>query len=966
MPITVDQRDTLPQAGLFVLLMATMLLGIIELLMLHAWQQSGHLPLLMTSGSAASITLVSFGLLSVAYGHRPAQRALALVLLVYSIALGVLLASGDPQWWIESSRVAQATILLMLGVSVALWFPPDTPRSRLGWRFLGVCCLVFGILSAAFLLYRWPELGSTRDAGITLLLYLSLVVLGSAVLTLLVIRTRPRLRLPGSAIAVGVFAVAFSVLGWLAASWLVAYLSGRPAGWQHWVLFHDASAILPAMLGLAGLWFSYHLVVSRALLMGRISQARQLELSEQRFRSLFSQSPDAVFALDIRGYLVDANPTAVAMIGGQDTTWRGCHAGELPQLRRAPEHQRTDVQSAFDAALAGRSSESVLNLEHHHQDSRIFSVTFMPIVVRNRVEGVFSVVKDLSERVRIAERMRILERSIEASHNAVMIISAREPGFAVTYVNPAFTRITGFSMKEVLGASPDVLRGRGTRETDVTRICQALSTGEPLGLTLKTYRRDGEPFWNQLYLSPVNDEDGTLTHFVGIMSDVTEHKEQQSQLAYQASHDLLTGLLNRFTLNEHLEKAMQRRRDPGEQLAVMFIDLDEFKPINDTLGHQVGDEVLVQVASRLSHELRGSDLLARIGGDEFILLPGTLASISEVEGLAERLLRVLRRPFALHGQLLYVTASIGISLVRDDDSQPERLIQQADMAMYKAKQWGRNTYYFFTDDLDTTLVRRVTLRNELQWAIEHDQLEVYYQPQADNQGNTVGLEALVRWQHPQRGTMAPGEFIPLAEQTGQIIALSNIVLEKACRDAAQWHALGYLPGRVSVNLSPKQFHGGGFIEQLQAVLADSGLPANRLEVEVTENSLLHDIQTAIDTLTALEQLGIASAIDDFGTGFSSLSYLSQLPIRHIKIDRAFIERIGTSRRDAAICRAVIQMAREMSLGVIAEGIETVEQFHSLQAMGCPAYQGFLFARPMSRDATRAFLEQGGTVPVVAG
>ncbi|MEQ5801203.1 EAL domain-containing protein [Halomonas sp. H10-9-1] len=950
-----DQRDTLLQAGLYILLLASLMLGGVELLLLSPWSRTSTLPQLMSAGFAASIILISLGLLAVACGRPAVQRALSLVLALYALALGLLVATGEPSWWIDSSRVALGIIPLLLSLAWAVWCPPDTPARRRIWGLVALGCLVLG--AAAFLrsLTGWYVTpGELQGNG--WLMHIALVVLGVGMITLLQIRTRPRLRLPESAIVVGIIAVAFSLLGWLGAGWLVAYAAGRPEEWQQWLVVYHSSGILPALLGLSGLWFSYHLVVNRALLIGRVTQARRLELSEQRFRSLFSQSPDAVFALDPKGRLTDANPTAVALMRLDKPAWQGQYVGDLPMLEAAEPCEREALTAAFRRTLEGQATEQVLRLASP-RGRRVFSVTLMPILVRGGVEGAFSVVKDLTERVHTAERLRLLERSIEASHNAVMIVDARHPNYAITYVNPAFTRMTGFVESEILGSSPEVLRGRGTRDIDVTRICQALDGGEPLGLTLRTHRRDGQPFWNQLYLSPVTDEGGTLTHFVGIMSDVTEHKEQQNQLAYQATHDTLTGLLNRATLNKRLSRALNQPRNATTQLAVMFIDLDEFKPINDTLGHQVGDEMLVQVATRLNQELRGGDLLARIGGDEFILLPSPLESVRHVEALAERLLRVLRRPFSVHGQLLHVTASIGISLAQDPASDPERLIQQADMAMYKAKQWGRNTYQFFSDDLDTALVQRVTLRNELQRAMEHDQLEVHYQPQVDAQGQAVGVEALVRWQHPERGLVPPADFIPLAEQTGQIVMLGNLVLEQACRDAAAWHRQGCLPGRISVNLSPTQFHRGGFLEHLQTLLAATQLPGSCLEMEITENSLLQDTESAIGVLQALTELGIATAIDDFGTGFSSLSYLSRLPIDKIKIDRTFIEALADSPRDAAICRAIVHLASEMSLRLVAEGIETADQFQALEAMGCPAYQGYYFARPMTAPAMQAFLKR---------
>jgi diguanylate cyclase (GGDEF)-like protein len=401
-------------------------------------------------------------------------------------------------------------------------------------------------------------------------------------------------------------------------------------------------------------------------------------------------------------------------------------------------------------------------------------------------------------------------------------------------------------------------------------------------------------------------------------------------------------------------------------LAVLFIDLDEFKPINDTLGHKVGDELLISVTDRLGDMLRPSDTLARLGGDEFVLLLPDLRLPGQAEEVAERLLLELARPHRVAGHELYISASIGIAVINDEMQDPEKLIQHSDMAMYQAKQQGRNTYQLFTADMDATLSRRVSLRNELQEALDANQLELYYQPLLDVAGRMDGMEALVRWFHPVHGAVAPSVFIPIAEETGQIIQLSRWVMERACRDAVVLQRQGLLRGKLAVNLSPMQFHRPSFMSTLRSILRDTGLAPEYLELELTEGILMHDPDRAIETLHELAGMGITTAIDDFGTGYSSLSYIRTLPVGKIKLDGSFVRGVIDNRKDAAVCKGIIAMARDLQLRVVAEGVETQAQFEYLKGHGCEVFQGFLFARPMPLAAVSAWLRAQSDTQTVTG
>jgi len=459
-------------------------------------------------------------------------------------------------------------------------------------------------------------------------------------------------------------------------------------------------------------------------------------------------------------------------------------------------------------------------------------------------------------------------------------------------------------------------------------------------------RKDGTPFWNDLYVSPVRDDQGHITHFVGVQHDISQHKAYEARLAYHATHDDLTRLPNRMQFEEKLHQRFAHAQESGERISVLFVDLDDFKPINDTLGHAVGDQVLIEVAKRLHAALRQADTVARLGGDEFVLLLTNIVDKGQVIDVAERLLPALAKPYCIAGHELYLTASVGIAMSQPDTPQPQTLIQQADMAMYKAKQQGRNAYAWFSHDINEVANERVSLRNDLQEAIDHQGFELHYQPLFNRHGRIDSVEALLRWPHPIKGYISPARFIPLAEATGQIMPISEWVLQRACKDMLKLQRSGLGELRVAVNLSPLQFHRDSFLATLRQTLLDTGLPAEQLALELTEGILMDNTDAAINILNELHTMQVSVSIDDFGTGYSSLSYLKHLPISTIKIDRSFISEITSSDGDSAIVQGVISMAHHLGLNVVAEGVETNEQHQRLLAYRCDLFQGFGLAKPM--------------------
>ncbi|MGQ4880121.1 EAL domain-containing protein [Billgrantia sp. LNSP4103-1] len=678
-----------------------------------------------------------------------------------------------------------------------------------------------------------------------------------------------------------------------------------------------------------------------------------LKENEQRYRSLFTYHPDAVFSVDMEGHFTSANTACSKVTGYALEQLIGSHFSILVQ----PGEQE-QIRSLYRAGEKGEAFRYSVSIRHREGHSVYLDVTNLPIVINGRVIGFYGIAKDMTEQHHRETELRLLQRSVEASINGIIIADARLPSVPIVYVNEAFERITGYSRDDVMGRNCSILQGSETDAEAVELLRQAIKEQREISVTLCNYRKDGTPFWNNLYLAPVRDGEGVVTHFVGVQHDISERKSYEAKLSFHASHDALTGLANRSLFEDHLLHDVQLAKRHGRHLAVLFVDLDDFKPINDSLGHEVGDQVLIQVAQRLADELDPGDTLARFGSDEFvILLPELLREESAIR-LTERLLACIRRPYRVGNHELYIGASVGIAFLDKALDNPVELIQQADMAMYRAKQKGRNAWECFTSDINDEVSARMALRNDLQEAIEAENFELHYQPLLDaRSGRVIGFEALVRWKHPVKGYLSPGLFIPLAEDTGQIGPISEWVLRQACRDMCRLAAEGYGHYRVSVNLSPLQFRRANFLSNLQQALLETGLAPEYLELELTEGVLMADTAAAVDTLHRLRDMGVEVSIDDFGTGFSSLSYLKQLPIGKIKIDRSFVRDIATSRHDSAIVQGIISMAHHLGLTVVAEGIEEADQRDFLTAHGCDVFQGFFFARPMPFEKLQGYLRE---------
>jgi len=555
--------------------------------------------------------------------------------------------------------------------------------------------------------------------------------------------------------------------------------------------------------------------------------------------------------------------------------------------------------------------------------------------------------RDISELRRQAEQQRLAATVFEAASEGMVIMNDH---YRVLAVNDACCALSGYSREELLGHSVARIAGSPESQRQYQTMREALELhGHWQGELIET-RKSGEVYPQWVQLREVRDANDSVTHVVAFISDLSVRRKIEERLRYLTHYDDLTGLANRGLLKERLHEACQRVRRNGRNMAVLYIDLDRFKLLNESLGHEAADALLREMSRRITQTLADADTIARLSGDEFVVLFDAYGSLSSLAHLGSRLLQRIRKPLIIDEQELVISASIGVSLMPDNSRDAEVLLRQANMAMQQAKHLGGNTLQFFTDRPQASSMQYLQLENQLRKALEVGQLEVFYQPRLSLADDALeAAEALVRWRHPQRGLVAPAHFIPLAEETGLIIPLGEFVLREACRQARQWQQDGLAEIRVSVNLSVKQLRQGNFVSLVRQVLEETGLPATMLELELTESQLLDDIDNAISISEQLRALGVRLAIDDFGTGFSSLSYLKRFPVDYVKIDRSFISELEHSSQDAAITRAIIAMVHSLERKVVAEGVETQAQMDFLKANQCDEIQGYLLSPPVPAE-----------------
>ncbi|HEX8979432.1 MAG TPA: EAL domain-containing protein [Parasulfuritortus sp.] len=549
-----------------------------------------------------------------------------------------------------------------------------------------------------------------------------------------------------------------------------------------------------------------------------------------------------------------------------------------------------------------------------------------------------------AQRRESVDKLRQSARVFENTAEGVIITDAKA---RILTVNPAFTALTGYEEHEVLGHTPALLHSGRQNPTFYQALWRDLKdTGTWQG-EIWNQRKNGEIYPEWLTISSVNDADGQTTHYVGVFSDISSVKRAQAAQEFLAHHDPLTGLPNRSLLRSRLEQSIQHARRDGRGRAVLFLDLDRFKDVNDSLGHSVGDELLRIVATKMEKQIRSGDTLARLGGDEFIVLVEDSATPEQAARVAGKLLALFEQPFFVADSEIFVTASIGISLFPSDGGDVDTLVSNADLAMYQAKALGRNNYQFYAPEMTDRILERTHLEHALRGALGRNEFTLHYQPQVDiATGSLLGVEALLRWHHPELGLVPPARFIPAAEEIGLIGEIGAWVLREACRQAVDWQAAQLDVPRISVNLSVRQLERSQLLDQVARILEETGLRSERLELEVTESMIMRQTDDAISVLSGLREMGVQLAVDDFGTGYSSLSYLKQLPLNRLKIDQSFVRDLGTNDDDLAIVRTIIALGRNLGLDVVAEGVEQATQAEHLRREGCLVAQGYLFGRPM--------------------
>jgi diguanylate cyclase (GGDEF)-like protein/PAS domain S-box-containing protein len=673
----------------------------------------------------------------------------------------------------------------------------------------------------------------------------------------------------------------------------------------------------------------------------------RLGRAHQSLRTLaraVEQSPVSIVVTDPQGSIQYVNPKFEQLTGYTSAEVVGRHSRILGS-GHAPAG---DYRNLWTTLASGATWHG--EFHNRRKDGTLFweRASISPVMDEHgQLIHYVAVKEDITERKLAEHELRVAATAFE-SQEGMFVTDARGE---ILRVNRAFTRIAGYSAAEAVGQTPRLLNSGRHNEEFYAEMWGSLQRDGAWQGEIWNRRKNGEVYPEWLSITAVRDERGQVTNYVAAFSDITRHKQAEDKIKLLAFSDPLTGLPNRRLLLDRLHQALVGSARTGRKGALLFIDLDNFKLLNDTRGHDMGDQLLKEVAGRLSACVREDDTVARLGGDEFIVMLEDLSQNKEeaaiqTRGIAEKILAALNHTYLLAACKHHSTPSIGITLFGDHPSSVDDLLKQADLAMYRAKAAGRNTLRFFDPEMQAAVTTRATLESELRDAVQKHQFLLHYQAQVDHEGRLTGAEALVRWQHPQRGLVAPADFISLAEETGLILPLGQWVLETACTQLAIWakrRETAHLS--LAVNVSTRQFRYVDFVDQVLAVLEFTGADPRRLKLEVTESLLVEDIEDTVAKMAALRARGVSFSLDDFGTGYSSLSYLKRLPLDQLKIDQSFVRDVITSASDANIAKAIVALAHSMGLSVVAEGVETSGQFDVLARQGCRAYQGYLFGLP---------------------
>ena len=688
---------------------------------------------------------------------------------------------------------------------------------------------------------------------------------------------------------------------------------------------------------------------------------RALEASERHFASLLKASPVGVFETDAEGRCTFVNERWCQMTGLN--AYRNLGQG---WLRAVHQEERDAVADAWQQAVKHRQPFN-REIRFKAADGRITWVYAQAVIMEdfdNQHLGYMGSITDISERKVAEQALRQSEeeyrRIVETTQEGVWVIDDKN---ITTLVNNRMAQMLGYSRDEMVGMSLfDFMdeEGKAITSSNVERRRAGIAEQHEF----KFLSKDGAEVWTQVATDPYFDGAGNYTGALAMVTDITERKANEARIEYLAHHDSLTGLPNRVLLRDRVIHAIADAEREQTKVAIMFLDLDHFKLVNDSLGHLMGDKLLLAVSERLRRCMRESDTVCRLGGDEFVVLVPHVHDAFPLESLPEKILSRLAESFEIDAHVLNTSFSIGISLYPNDGRDFETLLSKADTALYHAKQSGRNMYRFFTHAMNVQVMERLALENGLRQALKNGDLKLYYQPQCNLlTGKIIGAEALLRWPNPQRGFVSPKQIIPIAEDSGLILDIGEWVMRKACEQAQAWQASGVDEISVAVNLSGLQFKRGNLVEVVNRVIRQSGIRPDRLELEITESILIHESEGVVETVHRLKALGVRLSMDDFGTGYSSLGYLKRFALDKLKIDQSFINGLPSDPHSVAIVRAIIQMCRSLHLKTVAEGVENDGQYAVLSNYGCDAVQGYYVSRPLPSNEFLDLLKNNSRVAI---
>jgi diguanylate cyclase (GGDEF)-like protein/PAS domain S-box-containing protein len=718
----------------------------------------------------------------------------------------------------------------------------------------------------------------------------------------------------------------------------------------------------------------------------RLRATESLREREQRLNGILNTVADAIITINDKGLIQSFNPAAERIFGYKSREVIGENVKILVPSPHRSKHDRylVDYKETGKAKIIGKTNReemgqrkdgslfpielSVTEMRLGH--IRLFTGIVKDITVRKTAEEelrrahdqleirvderTHELTEEIGVRRKTEEKLRLAAEVIANLTEAVVIVDKR---FRTTAINPAFSLITGYREDDVIGRMPPFYKSLKKDKELYQRMWKEIDAHGRWEGEYWHKKKNGQEIAVRLSVSAITDEDGRIMQFAAVLTDITKRKQDEERIYYQANYDALTDLPNRALFHDRLNQGLATMARLDRRLGLMFIDLDGFKLINDTLGHDIGDLMLQETAVRLSKCIRSGDTVARLGGDEFTVIMPSLKDPRHAPLLGQRILDCLAKPYNLEGHESFISGSIGVTIFPDDGTEANELIKNADSAMYRAKEMGKANYQFFTPDMNADVKERLILKNGLSKALENGEFELFYQPKLEISTNRItGVEALMRWHSDENGLISPVKFIPVLEETGMVVEVGEWALRTACEQHKAWVQAGLPPIRIAVNLSARQLRETSFVPMMERVLKESGVKAESLEIEITESMLMSDSAKAVVALGELHEMGLHVAMDDFGTGYSSLSYLKKFPIDTIKIDRSFVADIATDEDDAEIIKTIISMGRTLNRKVVAEGVETAEQLSILRQYNCDEIQGYYFCRPQPSEKLTGFLQ----------